>query len=155
MFLGDLNQPASYALLPQAFQVAIDYLQKTDLVNLSNGRHEIDGDKMFANVMSFETGDANKKRAEVHLDYIDMQVLISGEERIEFALDGKHTHATEYDKEGDYYLVENLLNRCEVTLSPAQFAIFFPSEPHKPGCIVTQSSLLKKVVVKIHRDCLA
>ncbi|MGO2169626.1 N-acetylneuraminate anomerase [Pseudoalteromonas sp.] len=154
MFLGDLSDSNSYKVLPDAFQKAIKYLDSVDLDALSIGRHDIDGENMYANVMTFETGTADSKQAEVHKEYIDMQILISGSERIEFALKDKHPHATIYDEKDDYYLVESLLCTNEVTLKPRQFAIFFPEEPHKPGCLVDKPSVLKKAVIKIHIKCL-
>jgi uncharacterized protein HI_0227 len=37
-----------------------------------------------------------------------------------------------------------------VTLLPKMFAVFFPYEPHKPGCTVNgKSSFVKKLVVKV------
>ena len=155
MIHGDLQQSESYRLLPTAFQTAIAFLQQQDLTALALGRHDIDGDRMYANVMSFETAPADTKQAEVHEEYIDLQVLIAGSERIEFALPGAHPPATEYDVAGDYYLVASMENCCEVVLAPLQFAAFFPAEPHKPGCIAKQAETLKKVVVKIHRTCIA
>lgn len=155
MIFGDLQQPESYRFLPIAFQTAIAFLQQQDLTALALGRHDIDGDRIYVNVMSFDTAAAEDKQAEVHEEYIDLQVLIAGSERIEFALPGAHPRATDYDEAGDYYLVSDMHNSCDVVMAPLNFAIFFPTEPHKPGCIAAQAETLKKAVVKIHRTCIA
>lgn len=52
MIFGDLQQPESYRLLPSAFQTAIAFLQQQDLAALALGRHDIDGDRIYVNVMS-------------------------------------------------------------------------------------------------------
>lgn len=84
MIFGDIKQPL--AMFPSAFQQAIAFINSHDLAALANGRYEIDGERMFANVMSFETQAAANKQGEVHQQYIDFQYLISGEERIDVSL---------------------------------------------------------------------
>lgn len=156
MILGHIEQPESYTFLPRAIKKSLDYLRATDLQALELGRHEIDGNDIFANVMAFDTVDANEKLAEVHKEYIDIQYLISGTERIGFGLPSAANQvAKEYDQADDYYLVEGMECESEVNLGPDMFAIFFPEEPHKPGCRCQSRSSIKKVVVKVHKSLLA
>ncbi|AGH82466.1 hypothetical protein PCNPT3_12650 [Psychromonas sp. CNPT3] len=154
MILGHRNDEALYKLLPSALQSALDFLNKTDLKALSLGRHEIQGEDIFANVMSFDSVPASQKEAEVHQQYIDLQCLISGEEKIEFGLAAHYELSQAYDKENDFALVVNIENKSEVVLCADMFAVFFPGQPHKPGCIVTEKANIKKIVVKIHRKLL-
>ncbi|BAX52532.1 YhcH/YjgK/YiaL family protein [Photobacterium damselae subsp. piscicida] len=152
MILGHLDNAKSYEFLPQPFKQAIHFLLEQDLAELELGRHEIAGDLIYANVMSFDTADASSKQAEVHEQYIDLQVLISGEERIDFALPDAHPKATEYDDENDFYLVSEMVAQSTVIMKPRMFAIFMPLEPHKPSCVVEKTTNIKKVVVKIHQQ---
>lgn len=155
MIFGAIKDKKCYAQLPNAIQKAINFLNSVDLENLAIGRHDIDGDKMFANVMSFETSSATDKQAEVHKEYIDVQCLISGEEKIEFSLANENNPiATEYDSVNDFYLISEMLNSSSLILCPGMFAVFYPEQPHKPGCYIERSNRLKKVVIKIHKKCL-
>ncbi len=161
MIFGNILSSQDFDFLPSALKKALEYVQSSGLDKLPLGRHNIDGELMFANVMEFEAGVAEQKLAEVHKEYIDVQFLISGFERIGYGLANKSNPiSTEYDSENDYYLVESMKHECEVLLEPGMFAIFFPEEPHKPGCryvdehasMTCDNYMLKKVVVKVHRS---
>ncbi|MDD1781501.1 YhcH/YjgK/YiaL family protein [Enterovibrio sp. ZSDZ35] len=156
MILGHITQPETYAHLPEAFRRSLAFLAETDMVALPTGRHDIDGDNIYVNVMAFDTQPANEKLAEVHKEYIDIQFLISGAERIGFALaNDRNPIAKEYDAESDFYLVESMEGESEIIMSPDMFAIFLTEQPHKPGCNVTTSTSIKKAVVKVHKSLLA
>ncbi|WP_019616356.1 N-acetylneuraminate anomerase [Psychromonas ossibalaenae] len=155
MIFGHIEDTQHNQQLPAAIQKAVDFLTSNNLQALSIGRHEIDGEFMFANVMTFTTSDAVDKQAEVHKDYIDVQCLISGEEKIEFCLaDSTCPVAQPYDAENDFYLIKNMNKVSEVNLSPKMFAVFFPEQPHKPGCLINKPGELKKIVIKVHKHLL-
>ncbi|MEC6830236.1 N-acetylneuraminate anomerase [Photobacterium toruni] len=153
MIFGEIKQPLH--ALPTAFQQAINFIKTQDLAQLENGRYEIDGDRIFANVMSFETQAATTKQGEVHQQYIDFQYLISGEERIDVSLNLTDCiPATDYDHDNDFALVETMPNTSSLLLKPGMFLAIFPQQPHKPGCVITTPMMIKKVVIKIHQQCL-
>lgn len=156
MIYGHIEHHNTNQCLPKVIQQCLQYLNDTDLEQLPVGKHIIDGELIFANVMAFNTGDAADKCAEVHKEYIDVQCLIYGEEMIQFALqDELNIIETPYDKDNDFYLVGGMRQSNEVIMHPKMFAIFFPEEPHKPGCFVTNTSPIKKIVIKVHRSLLS
>ena len=55
--------------------------------DVADGRIEIDGERLYASVASYETGGRDERRFEAHRRYIDIQVLLAGEETIDVALD--------------------------------------------------------------------
>lgn len=57
------------------------FLAETDFSKLADGRHEIDGDDVFANLMSYDSRAVNDT-PEAHRAYIDIQYLISGVELV-------------------------------------------------------------------------
>lgn len=155
MILGHIEQPETYRYLPGNVQKCLAFFIQTDMQALPTGRHDIDGDNIFVNVMAFDTQPANEKLAEVHKEYIDIQFLISGEERIGFGLACENNPiAKEYDKESDSYLVEAIKGEAEVIMLPNMFAIFLTGQPHKPGCQVSHASPIKKAVIKMHKSLL-
>ncbi|MCD9527837.1 N-acetylneuraminate anomerase [Photobacterium carnosum] len=156
MIYGHIEHHNTNQYLPSVIQQCLQYLNDTDLEQLPVGKHIIDGERIFANVMAFNTGDAAEKCAEVHKEYIDVQCLIYGEEKIQFALqDELNIIETPYDKENDFYLVGGMHHLNEVIMYPKMFAIFFPEEPHKPGCFITHTSPIKKIVIKVHHSLLS
>ena len=46
----------------------------------------------------------------------------------------------EYRDADDYQLTPQIEDKSTVTLLPKMFAVFFPYEPHKPGCTVNGKS---------------
>ena len=156
MIYGHIEHHSTNECLPAAIKKCLQYLNDTDLAQLSIGKHVIDGELMYANVMEFNTGDAAEKFAEVHKEYIDVQCLISGTEMIQFALaDKENAIEKPYDEANDFYLVQNMKHVNQLVLYPHMFAIFFPEEPHKPGCFITESAPIKKIVIKVHRTLLS
>ena len=60
----------------------LEFLSRDDLADIECGRHDIDGDNVFANVMEFETVPASEKPFEAHRRYADIHFVISGVERL-------------------------------------------------------------------------
>lgn len=155
MILGNITQAKTYAYLPSAIQRGLAFLATTDMSKLTVGRHDIDGDKIFVNVMEFETQKASEKYAEIHQEYIDIQFLISGQERIDFSLaNSSNLVQKEYDEKEDYYLIKSMQDESTLIMQPNMFAIFLTGQPHKPGCFVLAPKQIKKAVVKVHKSLL-
>lgn len=153
MIVGHIDQRETFSYLPAAVHRSLAFLSETNLEALPVGRHDIDGDNIFVNVMAFETAGADSKLHEVHREYIDIQYLIAGNERIGFALASEqHMVETPYDAENDFWLAGPVDCESEVVLEPGMFAIFLPNQPHKPGCVVEAPQIIKKAVVKVHRS---
>lgn len=153
MIFGNIHQPQTYNYLPSILKQAVTYFKQTNMLDIPVGRYELEKNLLYVNVMEFDTGLAEQKQAEVHKEYIDIQFLISGEERIFFGLENsKNMTSKEYDVINDYYLVSSISSESELLLLPGMFAIFLPEQPHKPGCCIDNSMPLKKAVMKMHRS---
>ncbi|MGYP000000043397 len=107
------------------------------------------------NVMTFNTQSPVEKKAELHEQYIDIQLLLNGEERILFGMAGTARQCEEFHHEDDYQLCSAIENEQTINLKPGMFAVFMPGEPHKPGCVVGEPGEIKKVVVKVKADLMA
>ncbi|AHM75218.1 N-acetylneuraminate anomerase [Yersinia hibernica] len=154
MISGSLTQTAFFSGLPERLQWVLTYLTKTPLAELSCGRHEIDGDLVFMNVMEFATQPAESKKAEMHQTYADVQLLISGIEGIEYSVLTPTEQLEPYHADDDYQLIADIPDKSQLHMRPGMFAVFLPGEPHKPGCQIAGSSTIKKAVVKVHRSLL-
>ncbi|GLO62617.1 hypothetical protein MACH09_31250 [Vibrio sp. MACH09] len=156
MLLCHINQIEHYHYLPEAIRQGLQYIASIDdHENVAIGRHDIKGDLMFAVVMEYTTEAAADKQAELHQQYIDIQTLLSGTETIEYGLpNADNTPATDYDEKSDFQLLSNVANPQRITLRTGDCALFFPTEPHKPGCSAETQINVKKMVVKIHHSLL-
>ncbi len=150
MLLGDLSRDDYAKSLPSIFAKLCEKLTALDLPNLPLGWQDLE-EGVRMNVMEFETSAAEDKQAEMHRKFIDIQLLISGEEMIEYGLQQPDlSKFDEYRDEDDYQLTAAIEDKNELVLKPNQFAIFLPYEPHKPGnCVNGKNKILKKLVVKV------
>jgi len=115
----------------------------------SDGRHDIDGDRVFALVQSYTTAAASERKLEHHRKYLDIQFLMAGEELIEHApLEGLPVDKP-YEEDRDYGLVKDPEVCSSLILRSGHFGIFFPEDAHKPGCSVRNATAVRKVVVKV------
>jgi YhcH/YjgK/YiaL family protein len=81
MILDQLESLGCYRGISKSLDTAIDYLLTADLKKLANGSHRVDGDRLLANVMTYETKRPGEGKFEAHRKYIDIQVVLEGEER--------------------------------------------------------------------------
>lgn len=154
MIYGSLYNPRFGRGLSPVLANILNTVRQYDLPGLPLGRHEIDGDRVFMNVMEVVTEPAASKRAEIHQEYLDIQILIGGEERIDFGLPGSWDSDDPYDAAKDLQMLDIKRSPQTLSLTPGMYVIFFPLEPHKPGCQVQGAKSIKKVVVKVHYELL-
>lgn len=151
MIMGDLNRADFARGLPKVIVECCNYVNQLDLINLETGRHDIT-DEIFMNVMELETDDSANRKAELHHEYLDIQVLISGQERMEYSINYPDLSQYEdYNEVDDYQLTSAEIEyKNELILQPKQFVVFLPYEPHKPCLKVNnQAQQIKKLVVKV------
>ncbi|WP_345769150.1 N-acetylneuraminate anomerase [Citrobacter amalonaticus] len=153
MILGEvctLSAAGLHPVLEEALTLALTARPQEQ----SPGRVELRGDDIFMNVMQFATQSASEKKAELHEQYIDIQLLLAGEERIHFGVADSARQCEEVHVEEDYQLCREIAGSQTITLQPGMFAVFMPGEPHKPGCSVGEPKEIKKVVVKVRASLL-
>ena len=150
MIISSLTSPNFKVGLPKVIAEVCDYLNTLDLNTLENGRHDIN-DQIYMNVMEPETAEPSSKKAELHHEYLDVQVLIRGTENIEVGANYPDLSKYEsYNEADDYQLCEDIDDKFTVTMKPKMFAVFYPYEPHKPCCVVNgKTEKIKKLVVKV------
>ncbi|HHF5557157.1 YhcH/YjgK/YiaL family protein [Haemophilus influenzae] len=150
MIISSLTSPNFKVGLPKAIAEVCDYLNTLDLNALENGRHDIN-DQIYMNVMEPETAEPSSKKAELHHECLDVQVLIRGMENIEVGANYPDLSKYEsYNEADDYQLCADIDDKFTVTMKPKMFAVFYPYEPHKPCCVVNgKTEKIKKLVVKV------
>lgn len=150
MIISSLTSQNFKVGLPKVIAEVCDYLNTLDLNALENGRHDIN-DQIYMNVMEPETAEPSSKKAELHHEYLDVQVLIRGTENIEVGANYPDLSKYEsYNEADDYQLCAGIDDKFTITMKPKMFAVFYPYEPHKPCCVVNgKTEKIKKLVVKV------
>ena len=153
MLLGPLHQTT--IAMPPVIASALDYLRKTDFSKLEAGRYPIDGDKVFALLQDPMTQHWDAGLPEFHVQYIDIQCLLEGEEGIAYSpANANLINITDQLAERDIAFVAQQDNESRLLLAPGMFAIFFPGELHRPCRAPNTPMRIKKVVIKIALDLL-
>lgn len=116
---------------------------------IKDGHYDIDGDRIFANVSSYSPTELRDDMLfEAHRKYIDLQAVLAGGERIDWApLSTLSEEREEYSKGGDaaFYSGDAHIN---VRLKAGEFVLLLPSDAHKP-CINSGFETVTKAVIKI------
>ena len=147
MILDLLANSIAYEKLHPGFNSAFYFLRKTDLATISEGRHAIDGERIYAIVQAYDTKPLSEGLLEVHQRYIDIQFLITGEELIGYAPLTDQVVRTPYDTEKDIAFLEGAAEPIRV--QQGHFAIFFPHDAHMPCRTTGEPAHVRKVVVKV------
>ncbi|MDP4914493.1 MAG: YhcH/YjgK/YiaL family protein [Saprospiraceae bacterium] len=146
MVIDKIENCKLYQGLGKRIAKAFEYINETDLSQTPVGNYEIDGENLFALVQQYETKDIEVAKPEGHHKYIDIQYIISGVELIGLATLRDQIPILS-KKEDDYDLYD-----CDTTLfrmDSGMFSIFFPKDIHMSGIKMKQSSIVKKVVIKV------
>lgn len=134
---------ANQAYWDQAFA----FLKDHDLVTIATGKYPIDGTNVFATVTADPSKDFDKTQWESHRKYIDLQCVITGEERMGKISFTSLTVTKPYDETKD---VANYSGDGKTYDVPAgTFMIFFPSDAHRPNITPGGNKVVKKIVVKV------
>lgn len=148
MIFDKLTNIGFYKGINRNLDTAIDYILHNELSALPLGRTELDGDNVYVNVMEAEAGPLETRNYEIHKNYMDIQIDLSGVEIIHTG-DTDSMTVENYNAETDFAAAQsNLLASC--TIGPGNFIICMAGEPHKPGIAASDHTALKKCVFKVH-----
>lgn len=150
MIYDTLAHYRTYLGLHPNLDKALRFLAETDLEALPDGRRDIDGSAVFANLMRYETRTVNDT-PESHRLYADIQYVISGRELVGVAPLDAMTEVVSDNQEGDIWLHRGPTE--QVTLGDGRFLVLFPQDAHAPG-IAYQGvpAPARKAVVKVRLD---
>lgn len=111
---------------------AIEYIKTHNLNELENGKHFIDGENLFVNIVDSNLKTPQEARLEVHDKYIDIQIPLSKAEtfgvtpRSECKLpDG------EFNTEKDILFYKDPVTET-ITAQPGEIVTFAPETAHAP-----------------------
>ncbi len=115
------------------------------------GKYAID-EKNYANVEEYQTKAVSEAKYEAHRNYIDIQILLKGEEQI-FVKEVKNLTPKEvYNPQKDIEFYSQKVEGMSVVLDGTNFVMLFPHEAHAPQVEYERSQKVLKVVAKIKAD---
>lgn len=124
------------------------FLSAHDMAALPDGHYEILGRDLFVNVQTYEPKDPAEARCEMHRQYIDLQYVIRGSEKMGCRPRRAGEDPEEAKPEGDIWFFEKG-DASDLAVTEGMFALFLAGELHAPGIADGKSGLVKKAVFKI------
>ena len=145
-----LENVGEYAKLGPGFGKAIAFLQRKDLKSLPNGRYSLDGENVYAMIQEATLKEWGTGRPEVHHEYFDIQLPLSGSEIIGVGRFDPKTPG-DFDEEKDIGFYDGVAVE-PLTLHPGEFAILWPETcAHAPCCTIGGRGQIRKIVVKVRK----
>lgn len=146
MILDHLDSCEYYTSTHELFAKAFEFLHRADLASLENGKHEIDGARLYATIIRAKGAGIQKAKLEGHRQYIDIQYIVSGQDVIGWKPSLACKPPSEaYDSARDF----ELFSDAPIVWTPVpakHFAVYFPHDAHAPMACDEQ---MHKVVVKV------
>ncbi len=129
-----------------------DFIAKASS-DTEDGTYPLIGEEVFAKVLSYNTTADNNNQVEAHNQYVDIQTLISGNEKVEIykrgLLDTTDPYSSEIDCE--FFTPSANAKIADVILNQENSAVFFPNDAHLPNLnYQTENGPVKKIVIKIY-----
>ena len=149
MFFDHISNIATYKDLSPNIALGLDFLKQMN-PDTAVGTYQIN-QRVKAIVSEYETKLENEHGYEAHRKNIDIQYLLSGEERIACLSIERLKETKAYNEETDaaFYAAELELLPSYLSLLPGCFAILFPQDGHMPQLCVDKPMKVKKVVIKV------
>jgi len=147
MIAGNIHHLHSW--LPLELRQAIEYVKShaTDATPL--GKHDIDGNRLFYLISEDSTEPFAERRAEYHAKYLDIQIILKGQEGMTFSTQPAGKPDTDWLADKDIAFLPEGVQEKTVVLSEGDFVVFYPGEVHKPLCAVGTPAKVRKAVVKM------
>ncbi len=148
MIYDKIDNLETYAGISEDIRLGLEWLRDIN-PEIEKGVYEL-SPKVKAIVSEYTTKEVNENGYEAHRDYIDIQYLVKGSEKIcclplEYL---KETKAYNKDIDAAFY-EEVYVQTQEIAIGNGYFAIFFPQDGHMPCLCFEKFVEVKKVVIKV------
>ncbi|MEG0962581.1 MAG: YhcH/YjgK/YiaL family protein [Lachnospiraceae bacterium] len=148
MIYDKLENIAHYLGCNKNLDFAISYILEHDIFSLPLGKTQLLDDLVYVNVMNANAQELEKQNFEIHKNYMDIQIDLSGTEMIHIG-DASNMTFHDYNSQTDFAVADcATLTSCMI--GPGNFILCMACEPHKPGISIGKDTVLKKCVFKIH-----
>lgn len=147
MIFDHISHIATYRSLSPNIAFGLDFLAQM-MPDNAVGTYQINS-QVKAIVSEYETKLENEYGYEAHRKNIDIQYLLSGEERIACLPIERLKQSKPYSEESDAAFYEASIKPQEMTIGDGYFAIFFSQDGHMPQLCAEKPMMVKKVMIKV------
>lgn len=138
-----------YANCHPGFAAGLAFLRRPDLADLPDGRHELDGDRLFAIIARDLGRGRDAATLEYHQRYADLQYVVRGFDLIGWADRSQCRRPTDAFDDGRDLGFFSDRPTTWLRVPAGSLAAFFPEDAHAP---LGTSGTVHKVVVKVRLE---
>lgn len=147
MIFGNVEKLEEYSFLEDAVKECFEYAKSHDLVSYEKGSHEIDGERLFVNIVEYTTTEAENRFWEAHKNYLDVHLMLNGEEQIDLNFI-QNMDVKEFVEKDDF-LPMNGEKNSSIILRNGDFLICYPCDGHRTAVMVKEPNTIKKAIFKV------
>lgn len=147
MIFGNIRNINEFGFLDSQIQECFTYAKEHDLLSYEKGRHDIDGDRLFVNIVEYTTTTAEERFWEAHREYLDIHVMLDGPEQIDLNFI-ENMEQREFEPENDFLPLFGEPN-SHVVLNADDFLICYPHDAHRTAVKLDEPKAIKKAIFKV------
>ncbi len=143
MILDHIKNCSAYFSSHSSLKQTFEFLQKINPEELEFKTYHLDKENLYITISDNIGKQLSEAKLEVHKKYIDVHLLLSGDEKIGWKpLEECKAILSPYVEEKDisFYLDEP---QTYMKLYPGTFAVFFPEDAHAP--LISNSRVIKAI----------
>lgn len=134
--------------LKNEYPTAYEFITTHNMNTIAEKRYDL-GNKIYVNIESYSTFQFGERKYESHVQYIDIQYIISGRENIVVAPIDKLTIVEPYDSDRDIAFYNNEFRGNDNIMSAGDMLVLKPEDGHMPCIAICGPTYVKKAVFKI------
>lgn len=144
MILDSIKNIADYSSIHPNLLKGVEFV-KQNAATIPVGKYILDSDNLYVMIVETDLRDAESAYLEAHREYIDVQVVIDGNETFAWsAIDSCTSVKDEYDAQSDIMFFNDRPSTLINAVS-GQFLVFFPEDAHAP---LIGKGKIRKAIIK-------
>ncbi|MGI5962875.1 MAG: YhcH/YjgK/YiaL family protein [Lawsonibacter sp.] len=147
MVFGNIHDLNDFTWLEPQVRKCFSYAQNHDLITYEKGRHPIEGDDLFVNIVEYETTTPENRFWEAHRKYLDLHLMLQGPEQIDVNFI-QNMEQKSFVEEDDFLPLEGTAI-SQVILNAGDFLLCYPADAHRTAVQVGTPATIKKAIFKI------
>lgn len=128
---------------------ALEYLNSIDIYKIEKNKKIIVNDDFYYTVQEYETKLVEQCKFESHRKYIDIQIIVNGEELMQIADISRLYIQEEYDGEKDIMFWKTPDQVMSVTLKQGDYIVLYPENAHRGAIKCGKETRVLKIVGKV------
>ena len=145
MILDKLSQAKAYRGIHPRLDDALDRINEGFLSTVGPQTQQLEGEALYVTRFTYDTLPIEETFFEAHKRYLDIHLMMEGEERVDIA---SPEGLTLFEQKGDFYAYRGEAEQSLV-LRPGSFLVVFPEDAHRIKIQVEGPQTVSKVVFKV------